>query len=304
MKKNHEDIKFYKKPHLWVKDKFKTVTTLPGTYIVALLPTIPVLVGIALDFITLGELTPDYMANFVVWLLFIFGLINLLLLTYFKLARIKIWRLTEIFDVINRDIFVNYRNYLSKKKNRKGKITSNEIVSYIKKILDSFNYKFMEQTHRKGVTTTLKYIHQNKFYPIRVGRDVELRKGCEDWKESYVYISLINQHRYLQYIYVKNIDNPDRTETKMLGGFNEQIKSRAEGLYNTFISVPLKRRYESKENPSNLTIKKDLGLLGFDLQEKYGFGNLEQFELNILNCLVEMISELTEDLIYSYKIQN
>ncbi|MFW6273133.1 MAG: hypothetical protein ACOC2U_05080, partial [bacterium] len=48
---------------------------------------------------------------------------------------------------------------------------------------------------------------------------------------------------------------------------------------------------------SRFTSQKELGLVGFDLMEEYGFGNLNDYQLDIMACLADSLAEPLLDLI-------
>jgi hypothetical protein len=82
----------------------------------------------------------------------------------------------------------------------------------------------------------------------------------------------------------------------MLSVFKDEIKARAKGRYTSFIALPIRYGTCRIISPSKFEPKPDLGLIGIDLMEPYGFGNLEENEIHILLCFADLISEPVNDL--------
>ena len=96
--------------------------------------------------------------------------------------------------------------------------------------------------------------------------------------------------------YIKDIDDPDKYEIETLGKHMCDVKKRAQGKYSTFIALPI-RTGRLKHVSAAFKASQDLGMLGFDLKKKYGFGNFEEHELEYIACFVDMMSEIVQDLI-------
>lgn len=199
--------------------------------------------------------------------------------------------------MIHKVIIENVREYFSEKRMRQCELTRSEIKQYIIKILELFNDNYMKKMHRPDVSAVLKYRNGDKLFPLRVGGDkADRNRQAEKVSESYVYQSLNMPGKMKPYIYVKDIERPDRYEKNILRPNIERVQERATGKYNTFIAIPI-RAGKLVNFSTEFDTQTDLGMIGFDLQEKFGFGNFEEQELHLIACFADLISEIVQDLI-------
>lgn len=150
--------------------------------------------------------------------------------------------------------------------------------------------------HRNVVSACVKYEMNDKLYPIRVGNDKENRnKEPETSEDNLIYRCLKSSGQNKKYLYIKNIEKLDKSETNLLkSGENPEqtigkFRDRAKNKYTAFIDLPIRAGIATG---SSFTIERDLGFIGFDLMEKYGFGNVEEPELHYLACFADIMSEL------------
>lgn len=212
--------------------------------------------------------------------------------TNFRLSKTK-----QYYKVLHKEVIEPIREFYTKK--REGNLNCVFIEDTIKNILKSFNDNYMKKAHREAVSVTIKFKINNELYPIRVGYDADDRNSHpENEQESFVYMSLCRTGKKKQVIYVKDIENTDSIENKMLGDNVEDIQARAKGKYSTFIALPI-RTGKSITNDTNKKweIKQDIGMLGFDMKEKYGFGNLYEHEIDIYGCVADLLADPLYDLI-------
>jgi hypothetical protein len=171
-----------------------------------------------------------------------------------------------------------------------------EIKRRLEQILESFNNNYMKRMHRFKVSACIKYRNNKKLYPIRVGHDkAERNPQAEKVDQSFVYQSLNMPGKKKRYIYVKNVQNPDKYEQDAIEPNLVKVQDRAKGKYNSFIAIPI--RAGKKVNVSeDFATTPDLGMIGFDLNEKFGFGNFEENELHYIACFADLISEIVQDI--------
>lgn len=160
----------------------------------------------------------------------------------------------------------------------------------------------MKKMHSPEVSAVIKYRHSDNLVPIRVGGDKNDRNNePELTKESFIYEALNETGKAMRYIYVKNLDDPDKYECEALGKHLSDVKKRSQGKYSTFIALPIRtgqlQAGQQSRSVGNFKARQPLGMLGFDRKQKYGFGNFERHELEYIACFVDMMSELVQDLI-------
>ena len=296
--KKHENIKFFRNPRMWVIDKFNTGMNKPGVYVLAFFPSILIAIGLIADVISIFDI--DIKQNnsmFIILLfLFVYGIINLFLIAFLQRYIVRLDRTREYFKKIHNDIILTTREYFIEKNNG-STISRDETIKYLKDILTSFNNSFIKDIHGEKATITLKYINNNKLFPIRVGENIENRENNEeDVKKSYIFNALNNSNNKLRYIYIKDLAKPDIYERTAMGNEIELIQSRALNKYKTFIAVPIRSGVIKKLTTNSVIIKKNLGILGIDFEKKYKFGNFNKYELYIIECLTDSISLIVQDL--------
>lgn len=294
-----DPIYFHRKPLIWIKDKYKAGINQKDAYIIASIPGIFVILGFIANITSLIQVNPQKLTILLIWLLFGYGLLNLIFITVIQRTGIRMKRDRRTFEIIHRDIAERLRDYFTEKRQiiSSGKsIDEQMIVKHIERILNKVNDNYMKTVHRNKVSVSLKYLKKNKLFPIRIGNDAADRNpNPEHLKESYVYQILTRDGRKINYLYVKDINNPDKHECSALGEYKDELQTRAKTKYNTFIALPI--RAGKMKTKSDFTTRADLGILGFDLKEKYGFGNFDEHEFHIMGCLVDLLSEPVQDLI-------
>ena len=317
----HTPIKFSRHPWVWIQDKRETGINAKGLYVVALMPAILMLIGFVANVMAIFQLREYSVASETVVItlscfLFVFGLINLAFLHLMSKAKIRLEREYRHYHILHKDIIEKIRDYRTHKRweekhgktllpddikrdiqESKGKTLSpDDIKRDIQEILSKFNDNYMKKMHSPEVSAVIKYRHSDNLVPIRVGGDKNDRNNePELLKESFIYQALNEYGKPMRYIYVKNLDDPDKYEYRALGKYIEDVKSRAGEKYSTFIALQI--RMGQRQPEWKFKASRDLGMLGFDRKKKYGFGNFERHELEYIACFVDMMSELVQDLI-------
>jgi hypothetical protein len=304
----HRGISFFKNPWIWLEDKYKTGLNRKATYIIASLPALLLLaIGFLSDLFNLsGKNKLSIGSNPEVFVLtistFVFALLCLIFVCVIQRMGVRLGTERQSASIIHKNVVEEIREYKAfkaTKAKKKEQLKCGDIEKQIRNILISFNDNYMKQFHRRKVSAVIKYLKNEKLYPIRIGGDIVKRKtDPEDIDNSFVYKALNEPGKKLSYIYVKNLDNPDKYECAVLGRYKNEICGRAKGKYNTFVALPI-RAGRLEGNSSEFTTRPDLGFLGFDLMEKYGFGNLYKYEIDFMACLVDLLSEPVQDLIMS-----
>ena len=213
---------------------------------------------------------------------------------------VRLGRERTNYRILHKKVVEKIREYHALKKyydRKNGKMDAEKIQQHIRDILTSFNDNYMKRLHGQEVSASIKYYKNEKLYPIRVGGDIARRSHQpEEVKKAYVYLALSEPGKKLTYIYVKDLGNLDKYESRVLGKYMADIQKRSQTYYNTFIALPI-RGGKLQEVSGDFAILPDFGILGFDLKEKYGFGNFEPQELDFIACLADLLSEPLQDLI-------
>lgn len=303
----HAPISPFKHPVIWMRDKYETGLNAKGLYVIALLPLLPGLLGlIALcaDLMTIfgidkATIASEKITTMLAVFLFVYGLLNLVFLYVITRASVRLGRERDNYRILHKKIIEEIRDYRTHKRREEGqkkRLSLDEIKRYISEILSKFNDNYMAKMHTAKVSAVIKCRHSNTLDPIRVGGDrAERNNEPELLEESFIYKALNETGKTMRYIYVKNLDNPDKYECEALGKHLSDVKKRSQNKYSTFIALPI-RTGQEKHVSSGFTDRQDLGMLGFDLKRKYGFGNFEEHELEYIACFVDMMSELVQDL--------
>ncbi len=301
----HEPIRLFGHPWIWIQDKYETGINAKGLYVVALLPTLFMLIGFIANILTIFHIQKQNVASEIVVIilgtfLFVFGLINLVFLYLIAKAKVRLGRERDNYKILHKNIIEEIRDYRTHKRWKEMQAESffpDDIKRYIQEILSKFNDNYMKRMHSPQVSTVIKYQDYDNLVPIRVGGDqAERNNEPESLKKSFIYQALNEPGKTMRYIYVKYLDKPDKYEYKALGKYLTDVQTRAKGKYSTFIALPI-RTGQAKHVSGAFKTRQNLGMLGFDLRRKYGFGNFETHELEYIACFVDMISELVQDLI-------
>jgi hypothetical protein len=297
----HDDISFFTAPKVWLKDKYLTVLNQKKVYAIAFLPGIISIFGLIADLTAVFSVSSNTLLILLLCFLFVFGLFNMYFIFLIQRTAVRLQRQKDTAKIMHKVVAEGIREYLAFKNYKiesKKPIKLNEIKSHLTNLLKDFCTQYMMIFYRPEVTITLKYLKGGNLYPIRSG-DNELKRSQnpEQIDKSFVYKAINKSGNKLSYVYVKNLDNIDKKEMKMLSGFEENINKRATGKYRTFIALPIRSGKLPNVSSSNFTTRPDLGILGFDLLEPYGFGNLEESEIHVLLSLADLISEPVKDLI-------
>lgn len=301
---HHRKISFFRTPFIWIKDKANTGFNNPSMYFIGFMPSIFAIIGLIADYVTIGKIQASTINLMILWFFFIYGLINLYLILVLQRNNIRLERTRKYFKLLHVNVISNFRSYIDEWDKNQG-MTCERKNEHLTGMLNIFNEKFIKDLHLASTVVTLKYLHDDKLYPVRVGDNVDNRNTTpENLNESYIYNALTKARKKLRYIYVKNIDNPDTLELQEIGPDLQNIQARATGKYKTFIAVPIRSEALKLVSTSDIEVKKELGLLGFDLQEKYGFGNLEQFELNLIYTVADLLSIIVGDIIKDKQHEN
>ncbi len=300
--KYHSKIRFLKNPVIWFKDKWKTGFNHWELYFIASLPSIFLIIGLIANLVSLHAIKPDQLTLVLLWFLFIYGIINLIFLIIIQRTSVRLERERKTFNIIHKKVIEIFREYFTERTQffKDGNpFTQDDIERNITKILEEFNNNFMSVYHRGEIAVTLKYKKGDFLYPIRVGKDaINRNMDCELINESYVYLALSETGKKLSYVYIKNLDKPDIYETEVLGKRIQDVKTRAKDHYKTFIALPIRSgKLPYSKHKKDFTSRPDLGMIGFDSMEKYGFGNLDKHEIDIFGCLADLLSEPVNDLI-------
>ena len=305
----HTKITLLNHPWIWTCDKYRTGFNAKGLYSIAFLPSILALIGFFVNICTFYKLEPvvysDVAVIFLGSFLFVFGLINLVFLHLIAQAKVRLGRERDNYHVLHKDVIEKIRDYRAHRRLEKteteidGKnLGANEIKKHISEILELFLKSYLYRMHPGEASAVIKYKHPgtDELVPIRVGNDAKDRDTKpEKLDKSYIYQALTAPGKTLRYIYVKNLDSPDKYECRALGTYTEGVQGRAKSNgYPTFIALPIR---SGRIKDSMLSAQNTLGMLGLDLKTKYGFGNFEEHEQEYLACFVDMMSELVQDLI-------
>jgi len=299
----HSKIKLFHHPKLWFKDKYKTGLNRKDLLFVAILP--PVLGGLAFiaDLIAVFGIHEDFTRDTIIltliWFLFIFAALNMLFILLLQRNGMRLERERENYSTLHKNVIEEMREYCAKRRHQTEKLDSKDIKNEITHMLEKFNDNYMKKIHSPDVSAIIKYKNDKLLYPIRVGFDKDTR--CwdpEPVESSHVYKKLDEPGKKLRYIYVKDLNDPDKYEREVIGNSRKEIQNRAKGHYNTFIAMPI-RAGKLANITDEFVTRPDLGMIGFDLKEKFGFGNFEDHEINFIACFADIMSEPLQDLIES-----
>lgn len=293
--KRHNNILINKHPVLWFKNKYFAGLSKSNLGVASVTPFIFGLIGLLADFTALNLIVTDNISHVLAYMLFGYGILNIIFAI--ELIRIggRLQNERVFYKVMHKNVIEPLREYRTHKKN-KSEIGELEHFMHetLKKILDSFNANYMQKKYSQKVVATLKYKLNDRLIPIRSGDEADYRdKSPEEADKSFVYKALSDIGEKLPYIYVKDLDEPDTYECQSMGKFTEQIKNRAGENYKTFIALPIR----GGRLPVEAEVRRDLGILGFDLKEKFRFGNFEEHELDYIACLADSLSEIITDLV-------
>jgi hypothetical protein len=292
--KNHKDISFLHSPVVWVKVRYFNGLSKGELAFIVVFPFFGVF-GLIADFVTIGKITSDSISILLAYMLFGYGLINIIFVRELIKTSGRLQNERLFYKVLHKDVVEELREYRTYRKCVNGVVSDVRIKEKIKHILTSFNNNYIKKKYSSKVVATIKYKLNDKLYPIRVGDDANSRdSNAEEECSSYVYQALNEIGRTLPYIYVKNLDKLDAYESGVMGRFTDKIKGRAGSNYKTFIALPIRG---GKLPDMGVDVRANLGVIGFDLNEKYGFGDFGEHELDYIACLADSLSELIEDLV-------
>lgn len=312
-------ISILKNPKIWIVDKYYSGIERFGSYLGAIVPSFIAVIGFLSSYKSLTAIdkisTPNQVLTSQVSLLrlslvflFVYGSINFVLIWALQKNELRIKRLKKNNQIFNENIVHVLQRYRVKKEKlleRKESLDSEYIETTIKEILKGVNNTYIKQIHRKDVSITLKYLANGVLHPIRIGIAHETRdQDPEEWEKAYVYKCLVEDGKKITFIYIKNIKNITACEMKYVGRYVNEIKSRAERYnYNSFIAIPLRGGKINLANGNGYKIEQyeDLGFIGLDLREKYGFGNFSYHEYFFLKNIADLLAEPIKDLIKTHK---
>ncbi len=295
-------ITIWRTPKIWFLDKYNAGTDRLGLYLAAIVPSVIITIGLLANVTTLYHFNKSQTFILTLWLMFFYGLINIIMMWALQKNEVRLTRSRRTYNILNEKIITVIKDYRAQKKDliKKGKqLDKDYIVSIIEKILTGVNDTYLKDVHRKNVAVTLKYLKDGKLIPIRVGGNSEERKSlmAESYDKAYVYNCINPIGKKLRFIYVKNLDNLDKYELSAIGIYKEEIKKRAGDYYKSFIALPLRGGRIKMSGSNGMSSVPNLGILGFDLKEKYGFGNFPEHEYHYLTSFASLLSEPVQDLI-------
>lgn len=289
------NIQFMSTPIIWIIDKYKTGLNNPLTYIIAIIPGVLGVVGLIADVRTIFDISNNSFNAFLIIssFLFIYGIINIFIVVTNQRQNVRLKRHEANVHIIHKNVIEQIREYRA---SYKAGLKSHEIINWISRILKDFNTSYMKSNHNGSVAAAIKYVSKSKLHPIRDCENPETRTNTpEDISNSYIYNAINEAGKKMRFIYVKNIKKPDNYECLALGKYKDEVISRAKSNYSTFIALPI-RAGKLPASSDAFQVRADLGLLGFDLVEPYGFGNLYDHEVDLLGCFADIMSEPLEDL--------
>lgn len=300
MIQRHDYISFRKTPRIWIKDKIKTVENKKLLYISGFFPTILAIIGFLVDANTLWNIEKNALYHIIFVLFFIYGLLNLYFSALLQRSNVRLVRLQKQFEFFHTQMIHSIRDYFTEKSMREKKgisMDADRTEATIKQLLKSFNEMYMYEHHRRDSNVTVKYALNNELHILRYGNNVQNRNAkTEVLKDSVVYRALFNESEKLSYLYVKDIKKPDTKELRALGPNTNELQRRAHGRYNTIVAIPLNNA-NIRTSAVDTVIQSELGYVSFDVREAYGFGNLYQYEIDIICSFVDLLSILINDLI-------
>ena len=181
LKKIHKNIDFYHHPYRWIKDKYKTVHSQPKIYILAAIPSIFVLIGVCADFITIFDnVGKEVFSILLLCFLFVFGLINLYLITYTQRLGVRLLKQKTTAVLLHTELIEVIKEYHSLKNYKivhHKPLKEKQIKDYIMLIIKSFHTQYLTQYYGKDITVTIKYLVRDMIIPLRYGGNSE--KGIQ-----------------------------------------------------------------------------------------------------------------------------
>lgn len=299
MRRYHNFISIKQSPAIWFNDKFFTINNNKKAYIGSFMPAILAFLAIIADVTTIWKIDKSVTFHIIFALFFVYGLINLYFITMLQRTKLRLSRLHQQFEFFHIELIHGIRDYQRKMKmtTKPNEIKEEDIIREIEKFMEAFNKQYMYEHHRRDTNITIKYSYQNLLRTIRVGTNINNRKTKpESIQNSTIFNTLFKGDNRHSYLYIKNIKDPDKKETKMLGQNSDVLISRAINKYNTIIAIPLKISNTGTYH-NDLKIANNIGYVSFDHDDAYGFGNLYEHELNIICSFVDVLSIMVCDLI-------
>jgi hypothetical protein len=116
--RDHSNISFFKHPFVWIRDKKDTVLNQKKIYSLAAIPSILVAFGLIADIKGVLSTDKNVLIILLIGCLFIYGIINLYLITAAQRSVIRIVRQKTIAFVMHRYIIHNIRDYLTYKNHK------------------------------------------------------------------------------------------------------------------------------------------------------------------------------------------
>jgi hypothetical protein len=265
----------------------------------------PTIISWAITLLGLYGISKEYLNDFDVIkllcsFLFIFGLVNVWLATFSGQTTIRNKRMIELAAVMH-GIAEIIRDYRASKiiKGHTG-LSKDDIIRNIQHIIDVLGEKFLMPYHRPAPNVTVKYLFNNKMYSIRNGPDVNRReKGTEDRESCHVF-NVLQGPEKLSYLYVKDVQKPDDLEREKMGQLWTDIAARAKNHYGTFIAFPINTGNMSP-TLTGIPTREALGILGIDYKRHFAIGNISDYEIQMLACAIDSLSEIVYDLIETEK---
>ncbi len=284
-------IYFWQTPFAWLRDKYRVGSHNFTILIAAIVPSSFVIIGLAADMITLKR--EVNVSNILLAGLIIYGIINLLIINLIQHANFRVKKERDTFRVIHKEIIERIRDYQAIK--QKKELTSEDISQVVQQIIHNFNEQYMKKMYGDKVSITVKYKANNYLHAIRDGDDIGIRdEEPQVLNKAHVYSYLSKSGKKRQVIYVKNINNLDKKELKILGENEEDVRHRAGDKYRTFIALPIRT---GSESAGKVSLKKDIGFICFDSKKPYDFGNIGDYQINIFACISDLLSEPLSDII-------
>jgi len=179
-------------------------------------------------------------------------------------------------------------------------LNKNDIIRDILHIIEVFGEKFLIPNHGSAPNITVKYLFNSKMYSIRKGPDIHRREaGIEDREKCHVF-NVLQGPQKLKFLYVKNVQKPDDLEREAMGQLWTEIAARAKNHYSTFIAFPINTGNMSPAL-TGIPTREALGMLGIDYKKHYFIGNINDFEIQMMACIIDSLSEIVYDLIETEK---
>ena len=299
--KIYHNISFFRHPYYWARNTYADGFSAGNRNFLLLVPLIFSAINFIASLATLGTVLKENISYVLLYMLFFYGIINMIIVLLITRISQKFKDEKSYYKVIHKNIVEPLREYnaIKQSKIRVGDgLKEAFIESTLRSVLKSFNDNYMKKRYSSKVVATIKYKKRGMLYPIREGDEINYRSNDAEIEEkSFVYKALNSFGQKLPYIYVKDLDNPDKYELKAMGNLTTDIKGRAADNYKTFIALPIRGGNIKFDGPGEVEAHPDLGVLGFDLVGKYKFGNFEDHELDYMACLADSIADLILDLL-------